>query len=178
MKGRKAAKKEETEGRESMTSDLNQAERTPTAAEQQAELTSSHSWVFLKLSFRGGKKHSLSAFLHQGCCPRIRLLPLPWMETSFSFPSFRSFPSGSEGKESACSAGDSGLILGPESPLEEGMAIHSSILAWRIPWTEEPGGLQSTGLQRVGHDSVGYDWTTNTFTFQVSGGTARGKRSG
>lgn len=43
MKGRKAAKKEETEGRESMTSDLNQAERTPTAAEQQAELTSSHS---------------------------------------------------------------------------------------------------------------------------------------
>ena len=36
--------------------------------------------------------------------------------------------------------------------LEEGMAIHSSILAWRIPWTEEPGGLQFTGLQRVGHD--------------------------
>ena len=37
-------------------------------------------------------------------------------------------------------------------PLEEGMAIHSSILAWRIPWTEEPGGLQSIGLQRVGQD--------------------------
>ena len=36
--------------------------------------------------------------------------------------------------------------------LEEGMATHSSILAWRIPWTEEPGGLQFTGLQRVGHD--------------------------
>ena len=42
--------------------------------------------------------------------------------------------------------------LGWEDPLEEGMAIHSSILAWRIPWTEEPGGLQSTGSQRVGHD--------------------------
>ena len=41
--------------------------------------------------------------------------------------------------------------LGWEDPLEEGMATHSSILAWRIPWTEEPGGLQSTGLQRVGH---------------------------
>ena len=41
--------------------------------------------------------------------------------------------------------------LGQEDPLEEGMATHSSILAWRIPWTEEPGGLQSTGLQRVGH---------------------------
>ena len=39
-----------------------------------------------------------------------------------------------------------------EDPLEKGMAIHSSILAWRTPWTEEPGGLQSTGSQRVGHD--------------------------
>ena len=42
--------------------------------------------------------------------------------------------------------------LGREDPLERKMAIHSSILAWRIPWTEEPGGLQSTGSQRVGHD--------------------------
>ena len=43
-----------------------------------------------------------------------------------------------------------------EDPLEKGMAIHSSILAWKIPWTEEPGRLQSMGLQRVGHD-----WVTN-----------------
>ena len=42
--------------------------------------------------------------------------------------------------------------LGWEDPLEEGMAAHSSILAWRIPYTEEPGGLQSRGSQRVGHD--------------------------
>ena len=42
--------------------------------------------------------------------------------------------------------------LGWEDPLEEGMATHSSILAWEIPWTEEPGGLQSMGLQRVGHN--------------------------
>jgi len=42
--------------------------------------------------------------------------------------------------------------LGQEDPLEEGMATQSSILAWRIPWTEEPGGLQSIGLRRVGHD--------------------------
>ena len=42
--------------------------------------------------------------------------------------------------------------LGQEDPLEKGMAAHSSILAWRIPWTEEPGGLQSMGSQRVGHD--------------------------
>ena len=42
--------------------------------------------------------------------------------------------------------------LGQEDPLEEGMATYSSILAWKIPWTEEPGGLQSIGLHRVGHD--------------------------
>ena len=47
--------------------------------------------------------------------------------------------------------------LGQEDPLEEVMATHSSTLAWRIPWTEEPGGLQSMGLQRVGHA-----WATNT----------------
>ena len=42
--------------------------------------------------------------------------------------------------------------LGREGPLEEGMAAHSSILAWRVPWTEESSGLQSTESQRVGHD--------------------------
>ena len=46
--------------------------------------------------------------------------------------------------------------LGQEDPLEKGMATHSSILAWRIPWTEEPGGPQSMGLQRVR-----YDWAAN-----------------
>ena len=42
--------------------------------------------------------------------------------------------------------------MGQEDPLKEKMATHSRILAWRIPWTEESGGLQSTGLQRVGHN--------------------------
>ena len=49
------------------------------------------------------------------------------------------------GKQSACSAGDLDSSLGLEDPLENGMATDSSILAWRIPWTEEPGGLQSMG---------------------------------
>ena len=44
--------------------------------------------------------------------------------------------------------------LGWEDPLEEGMATHSSILAWKIPWTEKPGGLQSLGSQRVRHNSA------------------------
>ena len=52
--------------------------------------------------------------------------------------------------------------LGPEDPLEEGMATRSSALAWRIPWTEEPGGLQSIGSQRVGYSSQGYQWNLNT----------------
>ena len=51
-------------------------------------------------------------------------------------------------KESACSAGDQGLIPGQEDPLEEEMATHSSILAWEIPWTEEPEGLQFHGVQK------------------------------
>ena len=42
--------------------------------------------------------------------------------------------------------------MGQEDPLEKGMAMHPGILAWKIPWIEEPGGLQSMGLQRVGHD--------------------------
>ena len=51
--------------------------------------------------------------------------------------------------------------LGREEPLEKEMATHSSILAWRIPWAEEPGGLPSMGLQRVGQD-----WVTFPFTFK------------
>ena len=54
--------------------------------------------------------------------------------------------------------------LGQEALLEKRMAIHSSILAWRIPWTEEPGGLQPVGSQRVGHDGM-----TNIFTLSHIG---------
>ena len=66
-----------------------------------------------------------------------------------------SFPGGTRGKESARSAGDLRDMvrsLCGEDSLEEGIATHSSILAWRIPWSEEPGGLQPMGSQRVGHD--------------------------
>ena len=62
------------------------------------------------------------------------------------------FLCGSAGKESAYNAGDLGSTPGWEDPLEKGMAIHSSILTWRIPWTKEPVGLQSMESQRVGHD--------------------------
>ena len=62
------------------------------------------------------------------------------------------FPDDSYRKESACNAGDPGLIPGLGRSLEKGMATHSSILARRIPWTEEPSKLQSMGSQRVRHD--------------------------
>ena len=66
--------------------------------------------------------------------------------------SFTGFPGGSDSKESASSAGDLGSVPGGEDPLEKGMATHSSVLAWKIPWTEESGGLQSMGSQTVRHD--------------------------
>ena len=65
---------------------------------------------------------------------------------------FMGLPGGTSGKELACKAGDArvvGLIPGSGRPLEEGMATHSSVLAWRSPGTEEPGGLQSIGVQRL-----------------------------
>ena len=61
-------------------------------------------------------------------------------------------PGGSDGKESACSAGDPGLIPWVRKIPEKEMATHSIILAWRIPWTEEPDRLQSMGSQRIRHD--------------------------
>ena len=57
-----------------------------------------------------------------------------------------------DGKESACDAEDPGLILCQEDPLEKGMATYSIILAWRNPWTEEPGWLQLMVSQKVQHD--------------------------
>ena len=62
------------------------------------------------------------------------------------------FPGGSDSKQSACKAGDLGSVLGWEDTLGEGVAIHSSIIAWEVSWTEEPGGLQSIGSQRVRYD--------------------------
>ena len=61
-------------------------------------------------------------------------------------------PGGSDGNESACNVETKVQSLGQEDPLEKEMATHCSILTWRIPWTQEPGGLQSMGSQRNGHD--------------------------
>ena len=70
-------------------------------------------------------------------------------------PGCMGFPGGSAVKNSSVIQGTEEMLvqsLGQENPLEEGMASHSSILAWRNPWTEEPGRLQSMGWQRVRHD--------------------------
>ena len=73
-------------------------------------------------------------------------------------------PGGSDSKESACNAGDRVQSLGQEDPLEKGTAAHSSILAWRILWTEEPGRLQSMTLQKVGQD-----WAPNMHAYAARG---------
>ena len=64
------------------------------------------------------------------------------------------FPGGSDGKASVYNAGDRVQSLGGEDLLEKEMAIHSSTIAWKIPWREESGRLQSMGSQRLGHDRV------------------------
>ena len=109
-------------------------------------------------------------------CSDLQLVLLKW-NTLFHMPCSYSqnccicvciilmgFPGGSEGKESACNAGDLSSIPGWEDPLEKGMATYSSILPWRIPWTEEPGRLQSMGLQRVGCDWSDWAWSPNSRT--------------
>ena len=68
------------------------------------------------------------------------------------YTNFIFFPGGSDGKESACNAGDPGSIPGSGRSLGEGNGNPLQYFAWEIPWTEETGGIQSTGLQRVRHD--------------------------
>ena len=83
---------------------------------------------------------------------------LKWLSTQGQFDSFikpnHRLPGSSDGKESACNAGDPGSDPGSERSPGEGSCNHSSILAWRIPWTEEPGELQYMGSKRVRHDCV------------------------
>ena len=83
--------------------------------------------------------------------------------------SLMGFPGGSDGKEAAAMQETWVQSLCQEDLLEKGMAIHSSILAWRIPWIEEPGWLQSMAWQRVGHNGVTKTNTQrNMITTQVS----------
>ena len=91
-------------------------------------------------------------------CEHMRAEAFPMFLCSQHLP-LPCFPGGSDSKESACNVGK----LGQEDPLEKGMGTHSSILAWRIPWIEEPGRVQSLGSQRVR-----YDWVINTNTYPSS----------
>ena len=92
---------------------------------------------------------------------RFDITILPACSTPHYCLSYQGFPSSSDSKESASNAGDQGSIPGMGRSHGEGNGnpTHSSILAWRIPWTEEPCRLQSTGSQRVRHN-----WVTNTHT--------------
>ena len=101
----------------------------------------------------------------------LRFVPLTTLSIQWSLESYytwvrhflKAYLIDSPGKASACNAGDTGdtgSIPGLGGSPGEGMTTHSSILAWRISWTEEPGGLQSMGSQRLGHNhGVTKSWT-------------------
>ena len=75
------------------------------------------------------------------------------------------FPGGSNGKESACISGDLGSVSGLGRPSGEGMATYSSILAWKVPWIEEPGGLRSMGVTKSLSE---LHFTSVTFEFNLT----------
>ena len=98
----------------------------------------------------------LKNVVSQTMSPNLHLHDSPYLPAIFSgalqISRTVGFPGGASGKESACQYKRQVQSLGQEDPLEEEMATHSNILAWRIAWTEEPGGLQSVGSQRVRHN--------------------------
>ena len=103
------------------------------------------------------KVHShCSIYLNKSSALEKKIGNYDWCQT---LTSVWGFPGGSYGKESACDVQDLGSIPGLLNSPGGGHDTHSSVLAWRIPWTEESGGLQSMGSQTVGHD-----WTTKHST--------------
>ena len=107
------------------------------------------------ISFENSWRWAWSVLLDSGSCAS-QLCRKEWL-FMVVLKSYWGFPGGSESKDSSCNVGDLALIPKLGRSLEEGMATHSSILAWRIQWVEEPGRLQSMGSQRVGHN-----WVTHT----------------
>ena len=98
-------------------------------------------------------------FLLQGNLPDPGIKPRSptlWADALISEPAGKPLPGGTVVKNLPAYAGDAKKrwvrSLGQEDPLDEEMATHSRILAWKIPWTEEPGGLQSMGSKRIGHN--------------------------
>ena len=105
----------------------------------------------LSMNFWGGgikkRKKNVTLFASWSPCIHPSLWPVEMVRTLV-----RGFPSGSAVKNLPAMQKTWVQSLGRENPLEEGIATHSSILAWKIPWAEEPGRLQSMGSYRAGHD--------------------------
>ena len=122
---------------------------------------------------------SLSLF-SSSYCSKIYVIPTSFILFALSFI-FKCilllyvyyFPGGSEVKASASNAWDPGSIPRSGRSLEKEMVTHSSILAWRIPWMEKPGKLQSTGSQRVRHDWAASLHFTLFFSSQLSFTTSK-----
>ena len=138
----------------------------PKNAQTTIQLHSSHMLVMLKIlqarlqQYMNHELPDVQAGFRKGRGIRDQIVNIHWsIEKARKFQQdiyfcfiHQGFPGGSEGRASACSVGDLGSIPGSGRSPGEGNGTHSSILAWRIPWVEEPGGLQSMGLQRVRHN--------------------------
>ena len=97
---------------------------------------------------------SREVFANMKRFPHVCFIHYALLYNTWTYP-WRGLPRWLSGKKNLpANAGDLGSIPGQENPFEEEMATHLSILAWKILWTEEPGELQSIGLQRAGHDWV------------------------
>ena len=97
------------------------------------------------------KYNNVKAQKQEQLQPCMAQLPV-WCHLKPAAPFAYLLSGDSDSKESACNAGDLGLIPGLGRSTGEGNGTHSSILAWKMPLTEDPGGLKSMGSQRIGHD--------------------------
>ena len=118
----------------------------------------SSGWLHPVNSTKGGEDHGAGMqwpLCSQALRPRSRAAWPHCLLCSLPRAAVTRLPGDANGKEPTCNAGDTRVrSLGRKDPLEEEIAAHSRILAYEIPWAEEPGGLQSTGSQRVGHGWV------------------------
>ena len=117
---------------------------------QKQSMTNNYKIIVINYNGKWSEKKFFKIYKIYVVCMDVYVYMLLWCYTGFS--------DGSVVKNLPAMQETWVRTLGQEDPLEKGMATHSSVLAWEIPWTEEPGGLQSMGLWRIGHDWVTKPW--------------------
>ena len=140
----------------------------PSALQEEAPVQGGACWAESSShepSVNAKSRFWLSAHTQASCYAFCHCLPVSLVSLFFFFLSMQCYHVSLFSVKNLPAMQETGVwSLGQEDPLEQGMATHSSILAWRIPWTEESGRLQSLRLQRVGHNSLVLVWATNSNT--------------